>query len=441
MIEEEAIIQFLKYATPFQGMDLEKIKLLVTRLQKRTVVAGTPIILQGETGDTCFLVRKGSVDVVSREEGHERSLAVLKEGSLFGEAALLTDSPRNATVRALEPTELLVLKRADLIEVMIHDRDFSVGLFEMLRLRDRPLRLENILSEQQTTTDGSPITILKNSQNGTYYRLSPEGVFLWERLDGKHNLKDLTLEFFSTFKKFNPYFIAETVSGLVVSGFAQSRVSKVKRSLVATSLSWSQKFFSQLRQIFEWRVVIRSVDPVLTSIYRQYFQWIYTWSFQILMLITGLAGLGFFIFQTSQLNLFLLKEAWQAVYLLFLVPALFLSTFLHEIGHAFTTKAFKREVLSIGFGWYWISPIFYVDTSDMWLESKWRRVAVSFAGPYVNFFLGGVASLVGYFTPILDITTVSWIFTAGSYGIVLMNMNPLLKYDGHYIFNDLRARK
>src|SRR5581483_7317372 len=49
--------------------------------------------------------------------------------------------------------------------------------------------------------------------------------------------------------------------------------------------------------------------------------------------------------------------------LLFLVPAYFLSVLLHEGGHAFTVKAFGYEVHRAGVGWYWFSPIAFVDTS------------------------------------------------------------------------------
>lgn len=48
----------------------------------------------------------------------------------------------------------------------------------------------------------------------------------------------------------------------------------------------------------------------------------------------------------------------------------------------------------MGIGWYWFGPVAYVDTSDMWLEGRWPRIAVSIAGPYANLVLGGLAALV-----------------------------------------------
>src|SRR5205085_7973545 len=62
----------------------------------------------------------------------------------------------------------------------------------------------------------------------------------------------------------------------------------------------------------------------------------------------------------------------------------FLSIVLHELGHAFTVKAFGHEVIGAGLGWYWFGPIAYVDTSDMWLAARWPRVAVTLGGLYTT---------------------------------------------------------
>jgi putative peptide zinc metalloprotease protein len=123
--------------------------------------------------------------------------------------------------------------------------------------------------------------------------------------------------------------------------------------------------------------------------------------------------------------------------LLFWVPAYILAIVGHEAGHAFTTKHYGREVPRVGIGWYWFGPVAYVDTSDMWLEGRWPRIAVSVAGPYVNLVLGGVAALVAWFVPNAVLSAALWEFALLSYLAVLLNFNPLMEFDGYYVLSDL----
>jgi len=44
---------------------------------------------------------------------------------------------------------------------------------------------------------------------------------VWERLDGEHTLRDLTLEYLAEFESFAPQAVAETVGGLAEAGFAE----------------------------------------------------------------------------------------------------------------------------------------------------------------------------------------------------------------------------
>jgi CRP-like cAMP-binding protein len=168
------------------------LRTLAARLERKTAPAGEAIVRQGEPGEECYLLRDGRAGVlVEREGGGERSLATLEAGSLFGEAALLREEPRSATVRALEPCELLALRREDLLEAMGEDPHTGDRMLELLRLRDRPRRKPGVEAHHRAT--GETVTTLKDPERGAYYRLSPGGFFIWQRLDGSRTLRDLTL--------------------------------------------------------------------------------------------------------------------------------------------------------------------------------------------------------------------------------------------------------
>lgn len=61
------------------------------------------IIVQGQEGDTLFVIAEGTVEVfLRREDGEEVHLGTRPAGTVLGEMSLLTGAPRSATVRALD---------------------------------------------------------------------------------------------------------------------------------------------------------------------------------------------------------------------------------------------------------------------------------------------------------------------------------------------------
>ena len=77
------------------------------------------IVQQGDPGNHFYILARGIVEV-SRVDPNGRSvvLAKLEDGDYFGEMALLSDQPRNATVRTLTPCVCLSLQR-DLFERLL----------------------------------------------------------------------------------------------------------------------------------------------------------------------------------------------------------------------------------------------------------------------------------------------------------------------------------
>ncbi len=69
------------------------------------------IVLEGDPGDRFYVIARGTVEVTRLENGRSVQLAKLQDGDHFGEMALLSDQPRNATVRTLTSCVCLSLPR------------------------------------------------------------------------------------------------------------------------------------------------------------------------------------------------------------------------------------------------------------------------------------------------------------------------------------------
>jgi putative ABC transport system ATP-binding protein len=131
--ESVAICRFLSKAAAFAPLGPIALADTADRMTIEKHPAGAEIVREGETGDKFYVIRSGSVDVrVGEAPTAPRTVATLGEGDIFGETALLTDQPRNATVVAREPVEVYVLGKSDFRSVVAGVPSFKEQLLKVL---------------------------------------------------------------------------------------------------------------------------------------------------------------------------------------------------------------------------------------------------------------------------------------------------------------------
>src|SRR3954470_12871267 len=107
----------------------------------RTYEAGEAVFREGDSGDTCYIVREGSVRVTRRHsDGRSITLAELRSGDIFGELAMFGGETRSATVEALERTRALAILAGDMRRIMLAHSEIAVKMLEGLA---NPLRGAN----------------------------------------------------------------------------------------------------------------------------------------------------------------------------------------------------------------------------------------------------------------------------------------------------------
>jgi cAMP-dependent protein kinase regulator len=111
---------------------------LVQKLDLRWVKAGETLVREGEQGDSMFVVVQGVVNVMHGD----RVIAVMGEGAFFGEMALITDSPRLASVVAAKDGLLFEVHRARLTDIAAQHPSVSgvIAAFYRERLLANVLR-------------------------------------------------------------------------------------------------------------------------------------------------------------------------------------------------------------------------------------------------------------------------------------------------------------
>jgi len=115
---EREIISELRQIDFLRNMSEQEIRLLVPNVQVHEFGAGETIVTEGDSGDTMYIIRRGKVEVLGRtENGQTRHLAVLNRPQIIGEAAMMTNEPRNATCRAQTDVEVLEMNRESFAEL------------------------------------------------------------------------------------------------------------------------------------------------------------------------------------------------------------------------------------------------------------------------------------------------------------------------------------
>lgn len=143
-------------ATPlFSDLSEESFGYLVERTKLIELEKDQVLFHQGAPGSALYVVAEGSVGVID-EGPPRRGLAKLEEGAFFGEVALVTNQPRNATIVALEPSQLIEIDLETVRTLVERDQHVLAVLLRFFRDRlvDRFLATNPLFNTLSPTDRG-----------------------------------------------------------------------------------------------------------------------------------------------------------------------------------------------------------------------------------------------------------------------------------------------
>jgi CRP-like cAMP-binding protein len=126
-------------SVPFfrEALDDKELTILAGHARSHTLEKGEALISEDRPGHSMFVIVDGDVEVTVK--GETDPLAKLGKGAIVGEMSLLTGTPRNATVTALDKVEVVEVDKAALANVLWMSPGLVDRFVEMLFRRQLEL--------------------------------------------------------------------------------------------------------------------------------------------------------------------------------------------------------------------------------------------------------------------------------------------------------------
>ncbi|MCX7665355.1 MAG: hypothetical protein N2112_07410 [Gemmataceae bacterium] len=294
--------------------------------------------------------------------------------------------------------------------------------------------------------EGKTVQVVKDPVTLKYYRLDDREFFVFNQLNGENTLEEIRVAW-------EREFVPQRLELQEVESFARSLVKaglvlqdspnapehlfekRRKERRLKNFATYSNPLYIKLPlfdpdRLLNWMISLR--------IFRGIFTYTFLWLSVGLMLSALL--LVIFKYKTFHAKLPAYQEFFAFKTLLYMWISLGIVKVIHEFGHGLSCKAFGGESHEMGALFMCFSPALYCNVTDAWTAArKWERIVISFAGIWVELVIASIATWVWWYTPQYPfINNVAMcLMVLCSVSTIMFNANPLMKFDGYYILQDL----
>ncbi|WP_315850974.1 MULTISPECIES: hemolysin D [Rhodopirellula] len=290
---------------------------------------------------------------------------------------------------------------------------------------------------------GQGYWVVKEPVGLQYFRFHDEEYFILNMLDGHVSLQQIKDGFEQRFAPQKITFgdLQQFIGMLHRSGLVISNSPGQGKSLRERGRKKKNKeLMGKMSNVFAVR--FRGIDPEkILNRMLPIFGWIFT--VPALIFFAGLLLAASLLlatqYQTVYAKLPTFHQFFAADRWIILAATMAIVKVIHEFGHGLSCKKFGGECHEIGFMLLVFTPCLYCNVSDSWmLPNKWKRIWIGAGGIYVEMILASIAAFVWFFsepgTTINDLCLNMMFLNVVS--TILVNGNPLLRFDGYYIMMD-----
>jgi putative peptide zinc metalloprotease protein len=307
-----------------------------------------------------------------------------------------------------------------------------------------PTPLPDIERAELRRRDGSSYTVMKNPHGdggaGRYLNLEPPDLALFELMDGRRSVQEILVAHLEGSGVFALERLARLTAAMRANGFfgeeppllyEKLRALAARRDPLTVASLWLKRLV--LWDIARWS----NADHFVDRVYRLIGWLAFTRIGAAVLVLFGLVGLYLWIEETRlpSLQLLTLADSY-TLGILALTVLQVVSISIHEAGHALAIRHFGRRVRRFGFAMYYLFPCCYVDSTDMSLASRWKRVVVSLAGPFAGLVVAAACAVVAWFSPH---TLAGELAFKGASLLIFqfgLNLLPILELDGYHVLVD-----
>ena len=291
--------------------------------------------------------------------------------------------------------------------------------------------------------EGRDCWVVKDPIAMKYFRFEEEEFRLLQMIDGQMSPDQIKRKFEFDFspQKISLQELFQFIGMLYRNALVVSEAPNQGQSLRHRAVENEKaKRWQSLTNIMAIRFKGFDPDDLLTAL-NPWTAWFFTWPAFFAVLLFGVGALSLIVtnFEAFQNKLPSFESFFAANNWFLLAVVLGTTKVLHEFGHGLACKRFGGRCHEMGLMFLVLTPCLYANVSDSWLlKSKWQRAFIAAAGMYVELVIASVAVFVWWFSmPGLVHHLALNVIVICSVSTLLFNANPLLRYDGYYIFADV----
>jgi CRP-like cAMP-binding protein/Zn-dependent protease len=283
---------------------------------------------------------------------------------------------------------------------------------------------------------GNDYAMIANPTDLLHFEIPVEDVDVIRMMDGTRTVKEIVVERFQESGDFELDDVVDLVKMLRTNNFLTDRyvdtTDIVRRAAdpVSVGREKAREFVKTLQ--IEWKDAHRLVE----WFYRHGMKYFFKPAVSIPAGLIAFLGLVAFL-AVQRSGDFSLGGQHLAIQTILLLVMDYVLTFIHELGHAVVLVHYGRKVKSAGFMIYFGSPAFFVESSDGLMLDRGQRIVQSFAGPFAELVVSGIASILLWLYPEMPFAQLLYTWALLNYFIVFLNLIPLLELDGYWILADV----